>query len=371
MSVTWYLEGFADESQRVRRIPLLTFPFRIGRRPGLELTLPSNQVSLEHAEFVRDGDALAIRDLGSTNGTFLNQRRLSGKAPLGDGDIVHFARLEFRVGLMEPVPTTDVFDETVAVDADLPRLVIERSRSLRELLTAGSVETALQPIVELDSRRTAGYEVLGRGGLSGLPTATAELFETATYLGAEIELSRLFRRASVGACRAAGGSDPFFQNTHPHELGDPPGLADSLRELRREAPDLRFVLEVHEKAVADRRQMRELRSLLDDLGMGLAYDDFGAGQARLVELVEVPPDYLKFDISLVRGIDAAPGSQHKLVESLVRMAHDLGIIAIAEGLETEAETAACLDLGFTHGQGYVLGEPSSDSAPAPAARDDA
>ena len=57
--------------------------------------------------------------------------------------------------------------------------------------------------------------------------------------------------------------------------------------------------------------------------MGLAYDDFGAGQARLFELAEVPPHYLKFDRRFVNGIDDAPASRQRLVASLVAAAREL------------------------------------------------
>ena len=67
----------------------------------------------------------------------------------------------------------------------------------------------------------------------------------------------------------------------------------------------RMVLEVHEGVVTDLPTMHWLRDQLNDLGVGLAYDDFGAGQSRLTELAEVPPDFIKLDMSLIRGIDLA------------------------------------------------------------------
>ena len=69
--------------------------------------------------------------------------------------------------------------------------------------------------------------------------------------------------------------------------------------------------------------------------IGLAYDDFGAGQARLVELVDVPPDYLKFDMRLVQNLDSASLERQRMLASLVKMVHDLGITPLAEGIETE------------------------------------
>ena len=147
----------------------------------------------------------------------------------------------------------------------------------------------------------------------------------------------------------------MFFNTHPAELSEP-GLVRSLREVREKLPDHSLVLEIHEVAITEPRMIRKLRSRLLELDIGLAYDDFGTGQARLVDVVEVPPDYLKFDISLIRGVDQLMSKQ-RMLESLVGMVSDLGIISAAEGIETPEEAEVCRQLGFQYGQGYYLGRP--------------
>jgi EAL domain-containing protein (putative c-di-GMP-specific phosphodiesterase class I) len=76
------------------------------------------------------------------------------------------------------------------------------------------------------------------------------------------------------------------------------------------------VFEIHESAVRDQGLMREIRNCLSELKIGLAYDDFGAGQARLQQLAETLPDILKFDVSLVSAV-AEPGSPRcRLLTSL-------------------------------------------------------
>jgi EAL domain-containing protein (putative c-di-GMP-specific phosphodiesterase class I) len=90
----------------------------------------------------------------------------------------------------------------------------------------------------------------------------------------------------------------------------------------------------------------------------LAYDDFGAGQARLVELVEVPPDYLKFDLKLVHCIDHATNERQRMLASLVQMVRELGIAALAEGVETSEEHEICRQMGFQYAQGFFFGRPA-------------
>ena len=135
----------------------------------------------------------------------------------------------------------------------------------------------------------------------------------------------------------------------------------SLEQVRLEAPDLSITLEIHEAAVTDLRQMRELRHQLTDLGMKLTYDDFGAGQARLLELVEVPPDYLKFDAALIANIHEAPIAKQRLVESLAKMVQEIGVACLAEGVENKEEQEICGQMGFALAQGYLFGKPAPAS----------
>jgi EAL domain-containing protein (putative c-di-GMP-specific phosphodiesterase class I) len=91
--------------------------------------------------------------------------------------------------------------------------------------------------------------------------------------------------------------------------------------------------------------------------MQLAYDDFGAGHSRINELIEVPPDYLKFDETLIRDIDRAPAAKRKLLRALVHLCRESGIQTIAEGVETEREAQSLRELGFDLAQGYRYGKP--------------
>jgi EAL domain-containing protein (putative c-di-GMP-specific phosphodiesterase class I) len=357
----WFLESLVEGGRQLRRVALHSLPYRIGRRPGLDLTLPSDGVSKEHAEIYLDGRGLRVRDLGSKNGTFLNRKRVED-SPVQEGDIIHFAQLEFRLGrqeLEEPVEDPDLEPATLSItDMALPKQFLEQTRELPELLRRGLVTTLFQPIVSLPGGVVAGYEVLGRGCHARLPENPQDLFQLAAGVGAEAELSRLFRRKALEAVAGKRDVGTIFLNTHPAEL-EQEGLVGSLEEAKRLVPNIRLVLEIHEGALADPTSIDGLRTELRQIGIGLAYDDFGAGQARLLELAEVPPDYLKFDIRFVHGIDKAPATRRRLVASLVSVARDLLVYTVAEGIETEAEADVCAKLGFTHAQGYLYGRPKT------------
>lgn len=351
----WYLEGFVDESRILRRIPLHPLPFRVGRHPNLELSLASDSVSQEHAEIHQVSGLLRIRDLASTNGTYINRRPVTNDMVLLEGDILHIASLEFVLARATRQEFEELMGKTVELDLDLPQPLVEQVRSFKAALQTDEFDTVFQPILSLKDDSVLGYEMLGRGHLEALPEGAYELFNIAASIGAEAALSRLFRAHCIDDCLKLPDNPTVFFNTHPAELSEP-GLVRSLREVREKLPDHSLVLEIHEVAITEPRMIRKLRSRLLELDIGLAYDDFGTGQARLVDVVEVPPDYLKFDISLIRGVDQLMSKQ-RMLESLVGMVSDLGIISAAEGIETPEEAEVCRQLGFQYGQGYYLGRP--------------
>lgn len=354
----WYLECRSQESRLTTSIPLPPLPFRVGRRWDLPLVLSSPLVSWEHAEISQTGDGLEIRDLGSTNGTFINGRRIEDAAPLAEGDLLHFAVLEFRLGRAASYaeisqPTADL--------RSLPPSAIEEAVHLSEMIRGRAAETLFQPVAGLRGQGVLGFEALGRGCHARLPKGPADLLRIAQRLGAAAELSQVFRICSIEAARQLPPGSPLFANTHPAEIQRSAQLIRGLRDVREREPGLQLILEVHESAVADLGVMRTLRAQLHELGIQLAYDDFGAGQSRLLELGEVPPDILKFDAALIRGLEQAPATRHAVISSLLRTASGMGIVTVAEGVETRKALDTCREIGFDAAQGYFCGRPAPAS----------
>jgi EAL domain-containing protein (putative c-di-GMP-specific phosphodiesterase class I) len=355
----WYLET-VGEGRVLRRIRLETLPFRIGRGPGNEMVLPADSVSKAHAEIYARGASLRVRDLGSKNGTFVNRAPVEDAA-LAEGDVVHFADFEYRLGRLDVSGSSsdsspDERPTTVDARGGLPHRFAEGTRELRELLREGQVTIVFQPIVLLSRGTVAAYEALGRGRHAQLPEGPLALLRIAESIGAEAELSRLFRRRAVELTARRPDLPTVFLNTHPIELARP-GLLESLEDLREISPQLDLALEIHESVLTRPAAIAELRALLLERNIALAYDDFGAGRARLLELAEAPPHYLKFDRRFISGLDKAPAARRRLVHSLLALARELLVKTVAEGIETAAEARACADLGFTHGQGFHIGRP--------------
>ena len=122
-------------------------------------------------------------------------------------------------------------------------------------------------------------------------------------------------------------------------------------------PSLHVVVEIHDSAITNIRQLRKFVNQLNDLDILFAYDDFGSGQARLLELADVPAHFVKFDMSLIRSLDKAGPRKQQVVRDLVRMVLAIGSTPLAEGVETEGEAKACVGMDIQLIQGYYTGKP--------------
>ncbi|HEV3085515.1 MAG TPA: EAL domain-containing protein [Gemmataceae bacterium] len=353
-----YLEHFPENDGVPQRIPLMELPFRLGRNPGLDFTVYSSQVSKEHAEIAWAGKEYHIRDLGSTNGTFVNGRRVI-EAPLVPGDIIHLARKEFRFGVVVATPgDTAKMSRTMPAMPELPTSLIQGSEHLRELIKLRKVRVVFQPIVHMETQNLLGYEALGRSTHGKLATNPAELFQLADQCRLAPELSRLFRNVAVEESAALPRGARIFLNLHPSEKLDAE-LVESARVLQQKLRRGQvLVLEVHEDMVTDLETLRTLRGRLRELKIEMAYDDFGAGQARLEELAEASPDYVKLHMRLIRGIQESRTRQG-LIQALNKLSHELGVKQIAEGIETPEEAKVCRSLGCRFGQGFLFGRPQA------------
>lgn len=348
--VRWTLQGRPDLTGPVEVINVQGGVIRVGRCGDVTLRINRPTISSNHAEvFEQDGE-LWLRDLNSTNGSYVNGVPVKGDMRLERGDLVQFADVAFRVGCVED--EGNLSNKTVATSTyDDALSLVQFDR----LMQHRSVIPHFQPIVALPNLELVGYEVLGRSRHYGLESPK-DMFLAASQLNQEGELSELLRSVGISEGMALAGNPTLFLNTHPVELVTC-GLLDSLERLRTEHPNQSITLEVHEAAVTDVEMMYTLRQRLTELNMKLAYDDFGAGETRLVQLANVSADCVKFDMHMIRNIHLAPPRQRQLLQTLVAMVRDFGSVALAEGVETEAEHAVCCKIGFELGQGYFYGKP--------------
>ena len=323
-------------------------PFRVGRRPDASLTLPRVTVSGSHAELFTVDERLFVRDLGSTNGTFINGERLFDVGELKADDVIQFADLALRIMVSSAKSDSHTRPQDFC-DHALARVQFDK------LMREEIITPYFQPIIDLRTGTTKAFEVLARSRLIGLETP-GRMFAAAADLQMEAKLSELMRRKGVEVSQQFDEIPPVYLNTHPAEFEDDSAW-DWVRALGETSPTQKIVIEVHEAAVTDTIGIARFRAMLRDFDIGLAFDDFGAGQARLAELTAVRPDCLKFDRSMITGLDQADASQKRFVRCLIDAIRDIGVTPLAEGIETLGEQQICADLGFEQAQGYHLGMP--------------
>jgi EAL domain-containing protein (putative c-di-GMP-specific phosphodiesterase class I) len=212
---------------------------------------------------------------------------------------------------------------------------------------------AFQPIVDTRARRVFGYEALMRTAEPSLPHPGAVL-AAAERLDRLGDLGRRVRALSSAAFEHAPKDTLLFVNLHTCDLLDPDLFAESA-PLTKIAE--RVVLEVTERASLEEvgdviTRVARLRAT----GFRVAIDDLGAGYAGLSSVVALEPDFVKLDMSLVRGIHASSIRQ-RVVGSLGALCAELGMRVLAEGIETPRERDAMHALKCELLQGYLFAKP--------------
>ncbi len=133
-------------------------------------------------------------------------------------------------------------------------------------------------------------------------------------------------------------------------------LDTSFLEVLTRAPRKIVVELVEDEANVEAHVLRAAAERLKSIGHAVALDDIGAGMSNLTRLVEVRPDYLKLDRSLVSGLDRDAG-RRSLVEAFVHFSGIVGGTVVAEGVERQEEWAVLQSLGVPLAQGFLFGRP--------------
>jgi EAL domain-containing protein (putative c-di-GMP-specific phosphodiesterase class I) len=354
----WCLEALTDAESKFL-VNIKSVPLVIGRAGDCDLKLTDGLISRYHSEIRISSDLLWIRDLESTNGTYVNQNKVVDAQLLEPNDTISIGKKRFKVKTISPSMATN---EPATLPAAHSKGLINFDLStaipkLRMLIHERNVIPHFQPLLRFSDMAEVGYEILGRVGDNGLPSNPVELLELAECVGRGCELSSLFREEGVAVGKTIPGTPLLFVNSCAFEIDEIDDLLASMQRIRDIAPSNKIVLEINEKAAAETKTLILIRDALKRMDMGLAFDDFGVGQTRLVELSNTPPDYPKFDISLIRKIHLAPKRLHQMVSTFINASHDLGILTLAEGIECADEANVCHELGFDLGQGYFFGKP--------------
>ena len=204
----WTLSGKIQPDSTPQTVDIKLTPFRIGRRPDLDLSVSSSVVSAIHAVITTKGGILSLNDAGSTNGTFVNGNKLDGEVFLAEGDWIEIGDISLKVGLRKTeldaslADTQDGFtSKTLCFGADVKK----QSRGLQQLIGSGRLSSCFQPIHNPSDLEIHGYEFLARSEVIGV-TNPGQMFAATEAAGREVELSMLCREQAVvhSVCLSAG-----------------------------------------------------------------------------------------------------------------------------------------------------------------------
>lgn len=228
----------------------------------------------------------------------------------------------------------------------------EKERRIRRFIDGtGGLAMAFQPIVELSSGRIVGVEALAR--FPGEPRRTPDVwFGEAIEVGLSTELQVAAVRLALPALDMLPIDVFLSVNVDPNAAGSP-----ELAEAIERWPAERIVIELTEHAPAsDYPSLREALDAFRRSGVRIAVDDAGAGFASLKHILELAPDVIKLDISIVRDIDTE-AAHRALASALVGFAREIGTDLVAEGVETAEEAMTLYSLGIPLIQGYFAARP--------------
>ena len=219
-----------------------------------------------------------------------------------------------------------------------------------------------QPIVDLESGESTGLEALIRwrepnGGI----VPPGEFIPIAEELGlieaiGDWVIEELAQQRKIWESQGINIRLGF--NLSPRQLWSgrlAEKLIDKLSAAGVSPHDV--VVEITEStAMADPDRTQRVLADLHAWGMSLAIDDFGTGYSSLARLKHLPVDILKIDRSFIHDVDRDEDSG-RMVEAMIQLAHGLGMVALAEGIETDGELAFLRAAGCTRGQGFLFARP--------------
>ncbi len=241
---------------------------------------------------------------------------------------------------------------------------VELADALRHAVAEGQLRLVYQPLIDVVSRRAVAREALVRWDHPTFGTiAPSDMIPLAESSGLITSIGRWVLSTASTHCAAwrnAGEPDVGVTvNVSGLQLGSGKFHLEVEAVLKKSGlPPDALTVEVSESLLmADRDDAREGLDQVRALGVQVAIDDFGTGYSSLSWLARLPVDMVKIDPSFVAAIGHAD-RQSAIVDAIIHLAHTLGFVVVAEGVETDAQLLHLARLGCDAAQGFLLGSPA-------------
>ena len=250
---------------------------------------------------------------------------------------------------------------------------VELEAEIKGAVAAGQIVPYYQPLVDLDSSETVGYEVLARWNhpTRGLlmPDTFIPIAEDTGTIG---EMTYALLTQAIRDAKTWPQHLYLSINFSPRQISDP-SLSQTVLDLLAQAsfPPHSLVVEITETAVV--QKLDEAKRVLDALrrvGVRVALDDFGTGYSGLYHLRELQLDTIKIDRSFISQMLAKP-EEARIVKAIVSLSQALGLHTTAEGIENKKVLEQLAKLGCDTGQGFLFGEAEPESTVSETLREQA
>ncbi len=234
------------------------------------------------------------------------------------------------------------------------------AQPLKELIEYERVSMAFQPIVDKGSREVIGNEILLRGFHDdGSVYPPAEMFHDAKRYDLIFNLDEFARKTAIKTANNAKVKTMLFINFIPTSIYDPKRCLQSTNKVIREThfkpKDIVFEVVETEK-IEDFDHLNYILNFYRQQGYKTALDDVGSGYATDEALINLRPDIIKIDRSIIQDIDTNSNKQQRL-DHFIALAKDNNIKILAEGVETETEANYLDAMDIDYFQGHYFGKP--------------
>lgn len=247
---------------------------------------------------------------------------------------------------------------------------LELGDEFLNIIKEKKITSLFQPIIDLQNQGILGWEALSRGPKNSPFRSPLTLFDMAENLGKLFPLEKICRESAIANFGPVMPHQKLFLNIHPRTIGDPNFSPGETRRLLNNCGLLpeNIVFEITERhSVKDFKSFHKTMEHYRSQGYNIAIDDAGTGYSGLSSIAEIKPDYIKLDKSFIKDIDTNKVSR-ALIETFTDFANKIGARVIVEGIETQNQAIAIMDMGVHLGQGFFFARPKN---PRPAIRDEA
>jgi EAL domain-containing protein (putative c-di-GMP-specific phosphodiesterase class I) len=260
--------------------------------------------------------------------------------------------------------------EALLLDLDDYGLVEQSSGEFNSTFLGVRLNSAFQPIYDIEAGDLFGHEALLRPSLGGELSSTPEFaFTYAEQAGKLVQFDRVSRTLHVlNFTQIYAETGLLFLNVHPKLLITVNAHGKVFEKIlhSNSVPTERIVIEIQESLIDQEKQLSEAIVNYRDKGYRIAIDRFGSSQSHIDRLWKFAPDFVKLDLNLIQKAEQNERVR-KILPGLIKMIKDLGAKPVVTGIETQVQLDIAIESGASLVQGFFLAKPVTANELQPSA----